>query len=280
MHENVEIIEACAFRGCHSLDAVFLPSVKIIKTNAFNDCRKMRRVIMNENVETIERCAFHACDSLDAVFLPSSIKEIGNFAFSYCTNLRILSIPHTINIEKLGKGIIVGCDTFRHMHSAHLPPLEGNHNQVNQAIIDFNRNLPPLHQACHSTNVSTQSISQYITAHGTAATYNTDYGDGMTPMHVLTLNPHADASSIMTCFEANMGAALEPYSNGRSNSYPSALSGKTPLDYLAEYNVESHLSIVAALCRHRETHSASSSSVTLTVDETDDHTFRRRQMMN
>jgi len=77
----------------------------------------------------------------------------------------------------------------------------------------------------------------------------------MTPMHILTLNPHADASSIMTCFEANMGAALEPYSEGVNNNHiPSALSGKMPLDYLAEYDVENHLSIVASLCRYREAH--------------------------
>ncbi len=102
----------------------------------------------------------------------------------------------------------------------------------------------------------------------------------MTPMHILALNPHADASSIMTCFEANMGAVLEPYTEG-DNHRPSALSGKTPLDYLAEYNVESHLSIVAALCRHREASSATSSSVTSTMGETDDHTCTiKRQKMN
>eukprot|EP00553_Chaetoceros_curvisetus_P013599 CAMPEP_0204641476 /NCGR_PEP_ID=MMETSP0717-20131115/51151_1 /ASSEMBLY_ACC=CAM_ASM_000666 /TAXON_ID=230516 /ORGANISM="Chaetoceros curvisetus" /LENGTH=268 /DNA_ID=CAMNT_0051662143 /DNA_START=56 /DNA_END=864 /DNA_ORIENTATION=+ len=211
------------------------------------------------------------CHSLDAVFLPSSIKEIGDGAFDHCKNLRILSIPHTINIDNIGRdiigqlgySIISRCDTFWHMHSAHLR--EGNHNQVNQAIIDINHNLPSLHQACLNTNVSTQSIHQYITAHGTAAAYNANYGDGMTPMDILALNPHADASSIMTCFEANMGAAIGMWIQGKdvhgSHSISSALSGKTPLDYLAEYDMESHLSIVAALCRHREAHSATSSSV-------------------
>ncbi len=66
-----------------------------------------------------------------------------------------------------------------------------------------------------------------------------------------------------------MGAVLELYSEGGNNEYPSALSGKTPLDYLAAYNVESHLSIVAALCRHREAHSATRCSVTLTMGETE-----------
>ncbi len=103
----------------------------------------------------------------------------------------------------------------------------------------------------------------------------------MTPMHILALNPHTDASSIMICFEANMGAVLEPYSEGEDYVQHSAISNKTPLDYLAEYNVENHLSIVAELCRHREAPSATNSSVILTTSETVDHTrTTKRQKMN
>mmetsp|Transcript_6722 Transcript_6722/g.7719 ORF Transcript_6722/g.7719 Transcript_6722/m.7719 type:complete len:329 (-) Transcript_6722:33-1019(-) len=261
-------------------EIVFHPSVKIIKEWAFEYCTKLRRVIMNENVEVIEHHAFYECRSLDAMFLPSSIKRIGDGSFFGCTNLRILSIPQTIDVQNIGRSIMYRCDTFWHMHSAHLLQSDENLNQVNQAIIAFNHNLPPLHKVCLDANVTAQSISQCVETHGIAAAYNTDYGDGMTPMHILALNPHADASSIMACFEANMGAVLEPYSEGRNNEYPSALSGKTPLDYLAEYNVESHLDIVAALCMHREAHQSTKSymleqhvrsNATKNGNNTDDH---------
>jgi len=223
------------------------------------------------------------------VFLPSSIKEIGDYAFYGCTNLRILSIPHTIDVGKIGYDIISRCDKL--FRITQITPYECkglisiNNNQVNQALIDFNHNLTPLHKVCLETNVTAQSIHKCIDTHGPAAAYSTDYGDGMTPMHILALNPHADASSIMTCFEANMGAVLEPYSeggydDGEDHHWPSALSGKMPLDYLAEYNVESHLASVAALCRHREAHHSTKSSMleqhvrsnaTKNGNNTDDH---------
>jgi len=224
---------------------------------------------MHENVEIIEACAFWGCHSLDAVFLPSSIKIIRWSAFGHCPNLRILSIPPTIDIEKVGKNIIYDCDTL--FRIAQLPPYQQdehaelrtmiNDDQVNQAIIDFNRNLPPLHKVCLNTNVTADSIRQCIEDHGIAAAYNTDYGDGMTPMHILALNPHADTGAILTLFHANMGVVFETYSEGEDdihgedeNEEHSAIGGKTLLDCLCEYDVDSYLSIIAALCRHREGH--------------------------
>eukprot|EP00553_Chaetoceros_curvisetus_P003436 CAMPEP_0204624918 /NCGR_PEP_ID=MMETSP0717-20131115/10682_1 /ASSEMBLY_ACC=CAM_ASM_000666 /TAXON_ID=230516 /ORGANISM="Chaetoceros curvisetus" /LENGTH=81 /DNA_ID=CAMNT_0051640475 /DNA_START=11 /DNA_END=256 /DNA_ORIENTATION=+ len=81
----------------------------------------------------------------------------------------------------------------------------------------------------------------------------------------------------MTCFEANMGAVLESYSQGEDNHIPSALSGKTPLDFLAEYDVESHLAIVEALCRHREAHHSTSSRDCMGDD---DNASSKRQKVN
>mmetsp|Transcript_6719 Transcript_6719/g.7711 ORF Transcript_6719/g.7711 Transcript_6719/m.7711 type:complete len:250 (-) Transcript_6719:66-815(-) len=248
--------------------------------------------MMHENVEIIEACAFRGCHSLDAVFLPSSIKEIGDWAFSGCTNLRILSIPKIINIDQIGYRIINKCDTF--FRIIRLPPyvldrfIVSNNDQVNQAIIDFNRNLPPLHKVCLNTNVTADSIRQCIEDHGIAAAYNTDYGDGMTPMHILALNPHADTGAILTLFHANMGVVFETYSEGEDdihgedeNEEHSAIGGKTLLDCLCEYDVDSYLSVIAALCRHREAHSSprvEEPTRNMNADD-EDHTLVKRQKL-
>ncbi len=123
---------------------------------------------------------------------------------------------------------------------------------MNEALLEFYHNLPPLHQECLDTNVSAQSIRQCIVTHGKAAAYDTaSYGGGMTPMHILALNPHANTLAINACFESNMGAVLERFSDG-GRLQPCPLSDNTPLEYLAEYDVNSYLSVIAGLCKHRE----------------------------
>jgi len=71
-------------------------------------------------------------------------------------------------------------------------------------------------------------------------------------MHILALNPHADSMAMIACLETNMGAIFERYSEGQDEN--SLISGKTPLDLLGECSAKSHLSVVAALCAHKETH--------------------------
>ncbi len=75
----------------------------------------------------------------------------------------------------------------------------------------------------------------------------------MTPMHILALNPHADTGTILTLFHANMLAVFEPYmTDSILDIYVYGMDGKTPLDCLGECNVDAYLSVIAALCVHRE----------------------------
>ncbi len=74
----------------------------------------------------------------------------------------------------------------------------------------------------------------------------------MTPMHILALNPHASTGTILTLLHAKMNALFQAYSEEDFHGLNSTLEGKSPLDYLSEYDVDSYLSVVAALCKHRE----------------------------
>ncbi len=217
------------------------PSVKTIQSMAFYNCKKLRRVIFNPNLEIIEDSAFNNCYALDAVFLPSSIKAIHETAFHGCYNMRILSPFHTVN----------------YMHQ--------------------------LHKECLNTNVSQQSISQCIQTYGTACAYDTDYGfirrfvddkclgivhdydkrDSYTPMHILTLNPHATTTTFITLFHANMGVVFETYTPRQldidklnviheKNIHSSEIGGMMLLECMSEYNVDCFISIILALCSHKE----------------------------
>ncbi len=205
---------------------------------------------MHNDVETIEKMAFWTCNSLEALFLPSSITKIEEQAFTYCRNIRILPLPLGIDINQIGDGdhriMEEGCDTFSRITQIQTYNTwrNGNYrnitNQVHQALRDFYTNLHPWYKACLDTIISAQTIQECIRTHGIAAAYTTDY-DGMTPLHILALNPHATTGCLLACFEANQRAAF--VRDGRD---------KTPLDTLLEYgDLDSYSGIVTALCMRR-----------------------------
>ncbi len=109
----------------------------------------------------------------------------------------------------------------------------------------------------------------------------------MTPMHILTLNPHADAGAILTLFHANMGAVFETYREGQDdegqvveNEQRNEIGGKTLLDCLAVYDADTHLSIIATLYRNREAHSSPTVEEPTRNMNTDDedHTLKRQKL--
>ncbi len=223
-------------------------SVTTVKARAFSGCKKMKRCIMLNGVETIGKAAFSHCTSLDALFLPSSISSIQDFAFEQCTNMRILPLPIDIEMEHIEEGIMYGCDKLFEITGVQQYEEDvfcqlNNDDEILEEMLNFKSNLSPLHRACLDVNVVAETIKDCIVAHGSTAAHDEaySYGGGITPLHILSMNPHANSGAILACFEANMDAAFREDDKG-----------KTPLDYLKEYNVNSFLSMIQALCIHRE----------------------------
>ncbi len=203
-------------------------SVRTIKIIAFADCMEMKRCIIHGHVVRIDQFAFWNCRSLEALFLPSSIRDIEGWAFERCRNIRILPLPLDIDFNQISKipqyCMLHRSDAFfRTTQIDFVLRRTRTRDQVYEDILDFYRNLNPLYKACLDTNVSTRAIHECVHTYGREIAFNTDY-DGMTPLHILALNPHANTGCILACFEANMSAAL--VRDG---------IGKTPLDTLLEY---------------------------------------------
>ena len=243
---SVKIIREKTFEKCWSIRKCFMhDGVQFIEKDAFSQCSNMKMIRLSRTLRRIGLDAFYACTSLHALFLPSSLEKIEWWAFRRCNNIRILSLPLDIDISQMGRAMIDGCHTFfattriqRYQWTSYILT---NQNEVHESIIGFYSNQPPLHQACLDTNITALTINNFIRTHGTAGASITDH-DGMTPLHILAMNPHADAGTILACFGANMNAA-----------FASDSRYKTPLDYLMEYHdVEVHTSLVAALCLHRD----------------------------
>jgi len=252
MYDGIKTIEEGVFEDCRSLEAMFLPSsVTEIGSRAFWNCDNMKQCVIHHGIETIQAGAFWGCRSLEALFLPSSVTEIGRRAFCHCKNLRILPLPINMNIQKIDREAFLHCDALFDMMQIqrfggyfHLDRLIYRH------IIDSYRGLPPIYRACLDVNVSAQSIKDCTIraqhgSDGSTSTFTIRHFHilGMSPLHILAMNPHANPESIFVCFGGKLDGVLEKDRWGNS-----------PLDYSRKYNVRVFLSLVQALCIHREAH--------------------------
>lgn len=115
--DSVTVIESDAFLYCKNLKSVVIGNgVKEIG-NWFGNCTNLTDIVIGGNVETIGASVFSDCplESLEipnsvtsigagafagchfeSIILPSSITKIEDRTFSYCPNLRNVTIPDTI----------------------------------------------------------------------------------------------------------------------------------------------------------------------------------------
>ena len=64
--EGLEVIEACAFYKCISLECIVIPNaVKTSRYRAFYKCRGLTTVTLGEGLEQIVARAFSSCKSLE-----------------------------------------------------------------------------------------------------------------------------------------------------------------------------------------------------------------------
>jgi len=87
-----------AFRDCHQLSSVTLPStIKTIGKYAFSKCTILQSIIIPSSVVKIDYGAFADCYRLNNLVLNNGIQEIGYYAFEYCTYLRSITLPSSLS---------------------------------------------------------------------------------------------------------------------------------------------------------------------------------------
>lgn len=137
LKNDTRLVAASAFYSCTKLKSVTIPSsVKNIGNDAFYYCTNLLNVytpsfnswceiefengnanpsaenfyvnnelitdfvIPNDIIE-IKNYTFYAFNNMNSVTIPSSVKKIGEEAFSHCSNLTSLRLPGVTDIEKL-----------------------------------------------------------------------------------------------------------------------------------------------------------------------------------
>ncbi len=72
-----------------------------IGEEAFKGCHKLKKIVLPSNLTYIDQLAFSGCSELSNITLPSSLLHIGEHAFSYCNKLMFLELPYgLITIER------------------------------------------------------------------------------------------------------------------------------------------------------------------------------------
>ena len=85
-------------------------NVKLISENAFMSSSQLETVEIEEGLEEIASFAFWN-SGVVSINLPSTLKTIGDYAFSSCVNLESLVIPSSVT--EIGEQAFVGCSGLR-----------------------------------------------------------------------------------------------------------------------------------------------------------------------
>lgn len=154
---------------------VTIPSyVKSIKESAFEDCKKIRNVVIPENcaLESIPESAFEGCSNLRNVTILNGVKKIEGWAFCDCSNLRSVTIPKSVtSIEML---VFFGNDRLKNVYYEgsrkqwEKISIDGGNSDLTNATIHYKTNI----KAPSETSVLKSGKNTYkVTTKGSAVSF-------------------------------------------------------------------------------------------------------------
>lgn len=94
-----------AFNNKKKLQKVVLgKNIKKIQKKAFMGCSQLKSVSFNKELQAINAQAFCNCKSLVYIAIPSNVKSIGSKAFYGCSNLQYILIQsNKLTLDSIGK---------------------------------------------------------------------------------------------------------------------------------------------------------------------------------
>ena len=102
-HEDIEVtkIDNNAFENEEIVYFETKENIVEIGENAFYNCQKLKKIILNDEIEKIEKNAFGNCLKLNNIVLPENLTSIEESTFENCENL--ISITFFNNIKAIEK---------------------------------------------------------------------------------------------------------------------------------------------------------------------------------
>eukprot|EP01083_Nonionella_stella_P157369 510898_1 len=71
-------------------------------------------------------------------------------------------------------------------------PTDASNRRVNEWLV-HHMDQAAFHRLCYDCTITTRQINDYLAEHGDGSALQIDPYHGMTPLHILSMNPHAPA---------------------------------------------------------------------------------------
>ena len=97
----------------YSDEMILGDEVRVIESNAFQNCKNIKKFKLPEGLKEIGSSAFDKC-TMEAIAVPNSVEKIGMFAFQNCTNLKNFSIPNAT--EEIPTFMLAYCDSLEYLY--------------------------------------------------------------------------------------------------------------------------------------------------------------------
>ena len=113
--EDLASIGDYAFENCKRLKKIIIPQdVTEIKKGTFNGCTSLADVEISSDAEKIGESAFYYCTALTEITIPDSVKSVGDSAFSGCTGLAEITLGK--GVERVGKSAFKNCTGLKKLN--------------------------------------------------------------------------------------------------------------------------------------------------------------------
>ena len=97
----------------YSDEMILGDEVRVIESNAFQNCKNIKKFKLPESLKEIGSSAFDRC-TMEAIAVPNSVEKIDMFAFQNCTNLKNFSIPNAV--EEIPTFMLAYCDSLKYLY--------------------------------------------------------------------------------------------------------------------------------------------------------------------
>ena len=153
-------------------------------------------VKLSTNTEFIGNLAFASNSNLNSIFIPPRCRWIGEFAFTYCTELSIFHVSRTTEMECF---VLAHCPVLKSTPFQH-SSLKILYNDEEEQKSNWIKNINSdekygLHRACSCYQPLMEVILSILETNGIGA-FKLKNEAGITPSQYLRENPYADIKEI------------------------------------------------------------------------------------
>ena len=87
--------------------------------------------------------------------------------------------------------------------------------RVNEWLIHHIMDEAPFHKLCYNSSIATKHLKDYLNERGNDSALAIDTIHGMTPLHMLSMNPHASADAMTALLDVDMEVVFRLDNQGK-----------------------------------------------------------------